>query len=209
MLTHAGDAGAIGRVVCTSSGPSADGYAVARVSSRPPDKPRQARKGKAAVSKAGAAAAGADGSDNDAAVSSESLDEEEDGESDSQSNQEGIEAALGSDEVPPSGIPALDLKGKEFLETGCCRKCLGQWDLVSLGGGPPGRIAGTPQPVHSLPSQRAAKVCFAGRSSQSNGTSTQEGSLQDGRCACLLHETGVNPTVSMHSPSRGWFLLQP
>lgn len=138
MSTHAGDAGAIGRVVCTSAGPSADGYAVARVSSRPPDKPRQARKGKAAVSKAGAAAAGADGSDSDAAVSSESLDEEEDGESDSQSNQEGIEAALGSDEVPPSGIPALDLKGNESLETCCCRKCLGQGDLVSLSGGPPG-----------------------------------------------------------------------
>lgn len=175
MLTHAGDAGAIGRVVCTSAGPSADGYAVARVSSRPPDKPRQARKGKAAVSKAGAAAAGADGSDSGAAVSSESLDEEEDGESDSQSNQEGSAVALGSDEALPSGIPSLDLKGKEFLETGYCRKCLGQWELVSLSGGPPGRIAGTPQPVHSLPIQLAGKVYFAGGSHQSNGISTQKG----------------------------------
>jgi hypothetical protein len=112
MLTHAGDAGAIGRVVCTSAGPSADGHAVARVSSRPPDKPGQARKGRAA------AAAVADGSDSDAAASSESLDEEEDGESDSQSDQEGSEAALGSDEAPPSGIPALDLKGKEILTEG-------------------------------------------------------------------------------------------
>jgi hypothetical protein len=135
MLTHAGDAGAIGRVVCTSAGPSADGYAVARVSSRPPNKLRQARRGKAGGA---AAAAVADSSDIDAAASSESLDEDEDGESDSQSDQEGRESALGSDEAAPGGMPALDLKGKEFLETGCCRKCLGQWDLVSLSGGPPG-----------------------------------------------------------------------
>lgn len=112
----AGDAGAIGRVVCSSAGHAvSDAHAVARVADRPKEQQSAARKRKGGSATAAAAAEGGSSSADD--TSSEPLSDSEAGTasdtgslSDGQ-HSEGSGMSAG-DDVPPAGVPALDLKGE-------------------------------------------------------------------------------------------------
>lgn len=104
----AGDAGAIGRVVCNPAGADT-AAAVARVASRLRNKQPQAHKGSKA-------AAG----DIDDDAGSDPLSEGSDMADDSHSDSQGSDgsAGLDSDEKQPAGLPALDLKGMVMLAAG-------------------------------------------------------------------------------------------
>jgi hypothetical protein len=112
----AGDAGAIGRVVCSSAGHAvSDAHAVARVADRPKQQQPAARKRKAGSAAAAAAAEGGSSSADDS--SSEPLSDNEAGTaSDTGSlgdaQHSGGDGVLDADDGPASGIPALDLKGE-------------------------------------------------------------------------------------------------
>lgn len=99
-LCCTGDAGAIGRVVCTPAAAGtaeAHSHAVARIASRVQDK-----KGKGTK-----AAAGDSGCDD--ACSSGSLDVQGDMAVDSQSDSEGNDGCV----TQGAGVPALDMKGAQ------------------------------------------------------------------------------------------------